>query len=219
MNSDALVHLVDNDPQLLKAVSRLLTVAGFRTQASASAREFLSRYEDWQPGCLVLDLAMPGETGLDLQREMQRRDIALPIVFLSGCADVPSSVRAMKDGAIDFLTKPVDADALIGAVTRAVEFDTRQRARAQEEHSLHACLDALTPREREILPFLVSGKLNKQIAGDLGVVEKTVKVHRAHVMHKLGVRSLADLVRLASRLEIPPPSPRAPASSVGPRAN
>ena len=219
MNEDALVHIVDNDPQVLKAVSRLLTAAGYRTQSSSSAREFLSRYEDWMPGCLVLDLAMPHETGLDLQRELHRSGIALPIVFLSGCADVPSSVRAMKEGAVDFLTKPVEADELIGAVRRAVDFDIRQRESAVEEHMLHARLDCLTPREREILPFLVSGKLNKQIAGDLGVVEKTVKVHRAHVMQKLGVRCLADLVRFASRMEIPPPAAASPTSSVGPRAN
>jgi FixJ family two-component response regulator len=205
MPVEPLVHLVDNDPHVLKAVARLLESAGIRTQANHSASEFLTNYDPSVPGCLVLDLAMPGENGLDLQRVLLRNEVPVPIVFLSGCADVPASVRAMKEGAIDFLTKPVDGDELIAAVQRAIALDGGQRQREEEDHALHERLEALTPREREILPFLVSGKLNKQIAGDLGVVEKTVKVHRAHVMHKLGVRSLADLVRFTARLEITPP--------------
>lgn len=216
---EPLVHLVDNDPQVLKAVARLLASAGYRTQTNLSAREFLARYDRSAPGCLVLDVAMPEQTGLDLQRALHSSGIDVPIVFLSGCSEVPECVRAMKDGAVDFLTKPVDGDALVEAVQRAVEFDMRQRERSEEEHTLHERLDALTPREREILPFLVSGKLNKQIAGDLGVVEKTVKVHRAHVMHKLGVRSLADLVRFTARVHIAPQGARDSAPPVGPRAN
>ena len=210
------VHLVDNDPQVLKAVARLLSAEGFRTQASQSTQEFLLHYDASIPGCVVLDLAMPGGSGLDLQQALHDSHVDVPIVFLSGQADVPASVRAMKDGALDFLTKPVDAEELISAVRRGIERDERQRAIAEEDHALHLRLDKLTPREREILPWLVSGKLNKQIAGDLGVVEKTVKVHRSRVMEKLGVRNLADLVRLASRLHVDPP---AGAPRVGPTAN
>jgi FixJ family two-component response regulator len=207
---EPLVHLVDNDPQVLKAVARLLASAGYRTQTNLSAAEFLARYDRTAPGCLVLDVAMPDRTGLELQHMLHDEGIDVPIVFLSGCSEVPQSVLAMKQGAVDFLTKPVDGEALVEAVGRAVEFDKRQRERFEEAHTLHERLDALTPREREILPFLVSGKLNKQIAGDLGVVEKTVKVHRAHVMQKLGVRSLADLVRFTARADIPPQGASAP---------
>ena len=210
------VHLVDNDPQVLKAVARVLASEGIQTESSESTQEFLSRYDASVPGCVVLDLAMPDGGGLELQQALHDSQVDVPIVFLSGCADVPSSVRAMKDGALDFLTKPVDADTLISAVRRGIARDTERRAFEEEDHALHSRLDKLTPREREILPWLVSGKLNKQIAGDLGVVEKTVKVHRARVMEKLGVRNLADLVRLAARLHVePPPAP----SRVGPTAN
>lgn len=209
------VHLVDNDPQVLKAVARLLASEGIRTEASQSTQEFLARYDASVPGCVVLDVAMPGGSGLELQQALHDSHVDVPIVFLSGRADVPQSVRAMKVGALDFLTKPVDADALVSAVRRGIARDEAQRRVAEEDHALRRRLDALTPREREILPYLVSGKLNKQIAGDLGVVEKTVKVHRARVMEKLGVRNLADLVRLASRLHVGPP----PAARIGPTAN
>jgi FixJ family two-component response regulator len=219
MSAAPLVHLVDNDPRVLKAVARLLASEGIRTAASTSAREFLSRYDASVPGCVVLDLAMPGESGLDLQEELQRNHVPVPVVFLSGHGNVPASVRAMKGGALDFLTKPVDGDALVDAVRRGIALDQAQRTHACEEHALRATLDTLTPREREILPYLVSGKLNKQIAADLGVVEKTVKVHRMHVMHKLGVQRLADLVRFAERLHIEPVAAATAASRVGPTAN
>ena len=219
MSAAPLVHLVDNDPRVLKAVARLLASEGIRTAASTSAREFLSRYDASVPGCVVLDLAMPGESGLDLQEELQRNHVPVPVVFLSGRGNVPASVRAMKGGALDFLTKPVDGDALVDAVRRGIALDEVQRTRADEEHALRTALDTLTPREREILPYLVSGKLNKQIAADLGVVEKTVKVHRMHVMHKLGVQRLADLVRFAERLHIEPVAAATAASRVGPTAN
>jgi len=212
------VHLVDNDPRVLKSVARLLASAGYRTQASTSPQEFLAHYDASVPGCLVLDLAMPGGSGLELQHVLHARNVALPVVFLSGCSEVPDCARAMKEGAVDFLTKPVEAEALLAAVQRAIATDERQRAQADEAHALHAHFDGLTPRERELLPYLVSGKLNKQIAGELGVVEKTVKVHRAHVMHKLGVRSMADLVRLTVRAGIEPRS-RPSVAGVGPTAN
>ena len=210
------VRLVDNDPRVLKAVARLLSSAGIATQASTSPDEFLDSYDASVPGCVVLDLAMPGRTGLDVQRSLHDRNVEVPIVFLSGCSDVPTTVNAMKAGALDFLVKPVDADALLAAVRDGIARDRRQRERCDADRALHERMASLTPRERELLPHLISGKLNKQIAADLGVVEKTVKVHRAHVMQKLGVRRLADLVRLAARLSIEPSdSPR----NVGPTAN
>ncbi|MUV13665.1 response regulator transcription factor [Noviluteimonas gilva] len=210
-----LVHLVDNDPRVLKSVARLLASAGIDTRSSTSTDEFLACYDATIPGCLVLDLSMPGHTGLDLQRSLHDRHLDVPIVFLSGCADVPSTVRAMKGGALDFLVKPVDADALLAAVRAGIAIDRRERERRCEDHALRGRLAHLTPRELELLPHLISGKLNKQIAAELGVVEKTVKVHRAHVMQKLGVRRLADLVRLAARLSIEPSAAR----HVGPTAN
>jgi FixJ family two-component response regulator len=210
-----LVHLVDNDPRVLKSVARLLASAGIDTRASTSTDEFLACYDATIPGCLVLDLSMPGHTGLDLQRSLHDRHLDVPIVFLSGCADVPSTVRAMKCGALDFLVKPVDAEALLAAVRAGIAIDRRDRERRDEDRVLRGRLAHLTPREHELLPHLISGKLNKQIAAELGVVEKTVKVHRAHVMQKLGVRRLADLVRLAARLSIEPTAAR----NVGPTAN
>ena len=198
------VHLVDNEARVLKAIARLLDIEGFRTTSSASAQEFLAQYDPKVPGCVVLDMAMPGESGLELQAVLQRNHMPVPLVFLSGRSTVPASVQAMKCGATDFLTKPVDADALLASVRRAIALDLEQRARAQEDDAVHVALATLTPRELEILPYLVSGRLNKQIGSDLGVVEKTVKVHRMHVMQKLGLRSLAELVRLAERQHIAP---------------
>jgi FixJ family two-component response regulator len=198
------VHLVDNDPRVLKALERLFEFEGLCTTSNTSAQEFLLRYDASVPGCVVLDMAMPDASGLDLQAQLQQDQRRIPLVFLSGCSDVPASVRAMKGGAVDFLTKPVDADALLLAVRGAIAHDLAQRAQADKDRGVRAALQTLTPREHEILPFLVSGRLNKQIAAELGVVEKTVKVHRMHVMEKLGLHSVADLVRLAERQHIPP---------------
>ena len=206
------VHLVDNDPRVLRSLERLFEIEGIPTTSSTSAREFFAHYDADVPGCLVLDLSMPGESGLALQDTLRRCPLPVPVVFLSGCGDVPSSVHAMKCGAVDFLTKPVDADALLFAVHRAIDKDLAQRAHAMQDANERAALDRLTPREHEILPWLVSGKLNKQIAAELGVVEKTVKVHRMHVMEKLGLHSLADLVRLVERQRIAP-------ATVGPTPN
>ena len=206
------VHLVDNDPRVLKSLSRLFEIEGLCTMSSMSAQEFLQKYDDTVPGCVVLDLEMPGQSGLDLQAELERNHMMVPLVFLSGRSSVPDSVQAMKGGAIDFLTKPVDADALLHSVRHAITVDLEQRARSRDEDAVRAALDTLTPREVEILPYLVSGRLNKQIAADLGVVEKTVKVHRMHVMQKLNLHSLAELVRLVERQHIAP-------AAVGRRAN
>jgi FixJ family two-component response regulator len=190
------VFLVDDDPRVLKALSRVLASDGWVARPYRSAREFLAEHDVAAPGCLVLDLLMPEMTGLDLQQELARLGEHRPIVFLSGRGDVPSSVTAMKSGAVDFLTKPVDAKALLEAVRRATERDMRQRAHADRIHGLTARLATLTLREREVLDGVVSGLLNKQIAGRLGIVEKTVKVHRARAVAKMGARSTAELVRM-----------------------
>lgn len=190
------VFLVDDDPRVLKALARLLASEGWVTQTYRSAREFLAEHDAHMPGCLVLDLLMPDMTGLDLQQELARLGQQRPIIFLSGRGDVPSSVSAMKSGAVDFLTKPVDAKSLLEAVRRAAERDERQRAQADRLHGLTSRLATLTVREREVLDGVVSGLLNKQIAGRLGIVEKTVKVHRARAVAKMGARSTAELVRM-----------------------
>ncbi|HEY1138972.1 MAG TPA: response regulator [Lysobacter sp.] len=195
----AVVHTVDDDSDVLVALGRILRAEGFEVAASRSTREFLERYDPDIPGCLVLDLSMPEMDGLQTQALLENRGIACPVIFLSGCGDVHSSVCAMKGGAIDFLTKPVEADALIEAVTRGLERDCCARALAEEKCRTAMRFAVLTPREREVLQHVLAGRLNKQIAADLGIVEKTIKVHRSHVMHKLGVRSVAELVRLAER--------------------
>lgn len=190
------VFLVDDDPRVLKAMARLLDSDGWTTKTYRSASAFLADHDETIPGCLVLDLLMPGMSGLDLQRELVRLGQCRPVIFLSGRGDVPSSVTAMKSGAVDFLTKPVDGKILLAAVGKAVERDLRQRAAADRVRTLDARLSSLTVRERQVLDGVVAGLLNKQIAGRLGIVEKTVKVHRARAVAKLGARSTADLVRM-----------------------
>lgn len=208
----ALIYLVDDDQAVLKALSRLLRSAGYEVLAFSSAREFMAHAPE-TPGCLVLDVSMPEIDGLELQGWLNRRRIPLPIIFLSGHADVPTSVRAMKEGAVDFLTKPVDDFELIRAIQEASRWEREARAARAYAQAVQTRLATLTPREREVLEHVVSGKLNKQIAGDLGTTEKTIKVHRARVMQKMQVESLAELVRIAERAGIGPvipPPPRSP---------
>lgn len=193
------VLVIDDDPSVLKALSRLLRSIELNVAAFASPREFLDQFEPGLHGCLVLDVDMPNVSGLELQQELAARDIELPIVFLTGYGNIPMSVQAMKQGAVDFLTKPVHDHDLIEAVHAAIEKDRVNRENRAEQKEIMTRLEALTPREREVLGHVVAGRLNKQIAADLGTVEKTIKVHRAHLMTKLKVRSLADLVRLAER--------------------
>ncbi|QSA97849.1 response regulator transcription factor [Methylococcus sp. EFPC2] len=191
------VFLVDDDPALLKALERLLKSAGYRVAAYASAEAFLNSYDAEQAGCLLLDLAMPGMSGLDLQRWIGDTGAGLPIVFLTGHGDIPASVRAMKGGAVDFLTKPVADEVLFATIREALERDAAARL-SRHERALTLCrIASLTPRELEVLEHVVAGKLNKQIAAELGTVEKTIKVHRARVMQKMQAHSLAELVRLA----------------------
>jgi FixJ family two-component response regulator len=191
------VHVVDDDESLRVALARLLSGEGYDVRTYASAGEFLIRPPAPGPGCLVLDLHMPGPSGLDLQQALERYAITLPIIFLTGRGDIASSVRAMKAGAIDFLTKPVVPEVLLKAVQSALVRDRAQIDLRQAAHHAAVRYAVLTEREREVFAGVVAGRLNKQIAGDLGITERTVKMHRAQVMAKMNAKSLAQLARLA----------------------
>jgi len=201
---DFTVFVVDDDPAVLRGLARLLAAAGYRTQTFGSPEEFLTRHDPAEPGCAVFDVAMPDVDGLALQQQVFASGVERPIIFVTGKGDIPTSVRAMKAGAVDFLTKPVSGDALLAAVERARQIDAQARQARSETASIEARLATLTPREREVFRHVVAGRLNKQIAGDLGTVEKTIKVHRGRMMSKLGVRTVQDLVRLAERAGIRP---------------
>lgn len=195
------VFIVDDDAGVARALSR--KSRGYETQSFTSSREFLESHDAAQPGCAVLDLSMPDLDGLQLQQALVREGaVPRPIIFLSGRGDIPTSVRAIKAGAVDFLTKPVHDDDLLGAIAQAERLDAQSRIEHAELSSIRDRLSSLTPREREVLGHVVAGRLNKQIAGDLGIVEKTIKVHRARMMRKMNVRAVADLARLAERAGI-----------------
>jgi FixJ family two-component response regulator len=195
----ATVFVVDDDTAVLKSLSRLLRSAGLAVATFSSPREFLDRHDPSTPGCLVLDVAMPGLNGLELQQALMARGNELAIIFLTGHGDIPMTVKAMKRGAVDFLTKPVDDDDLLEAIRVALEKDRLQRQAHAEVVDIQQRLATLTPREREVLNHVISGHLNKQTAADLGTVEQTIKVHRARVMAKMKVHSVAELVHLAER--------------------
>ena len=201
---DAVVYLVDDDASVLRSLQRLLGAAGFSTSAFDSPEKFLAAVGPASAGCAVLDLAMPGIDGLSVQQALAERGCTLPIVFLTARGDIPATVRAMKHGAVDFLTKPVDAEPLLAAIDAALARDRAQRADHDERRAIERRMRTLTRREREVLQHLVAGRLNKQIAAALGIAEKTIKVHRARVLAKLGVRSLPDLTRLAQRARVTP---------------
>ena len=196
--------LVDDDPAVLKAITRLLNAAGYRTRSFSSPQEFLSAHDPSIPGCAIIDLVMSELDGLHLQQALLETGSERPIIFLSGKGDVSTSVRAMKAGAVDFLTKPVKREALFSAVVRAAKVDALSRQKRHESKSIGDRLVTLTHREREVLEYVIAGRLNKQIAASLGTVEKTVKVHRGRMMAKLAVKSVADLVRLADKAGIVP---------------
>ncbi len=196
------VSVIDDDPAVLKALTRLLGTAGLRVRAYESPHAFMEDHEAETAGCLVLDVCLPGLNGLELQRELTASGRQPAIVFITGQGDIPTSVRAMKAGAVDFLTKPFEDGALLGAVRAGLQRAAEARKAREELRSIERRLATLTARERQVLERVVSGRLNKQIAADLGTVEKTIKVHRGRVMAKLGVTSLADLVRLAVRAGI-----------------
>jgi len=211
---DATVLLVDDDSGVREAVSRLLRSAGWKTEQFASAQEFLERRRFDDVGCLVLDISMPGMTGLELQAVMRNLGISMPVIFLSAVCDVPTSVGAMKDGAFDVLQKPADADALLRDIESAVQRHREQRSREKVDAEIAARLAQLSRREREVMDLVVLGRLNKQIAAELQIAEKTVKVHRARVMSKMQTRSVAELVHALDTLDpaaIPMPPSRATA--------
>ncbi len=197
-----IVYLLDDEPEMVKALTRLLRAKRFEVRGFVSVAAFLKAYNPEESACLVLDVAMPELDGLELQRRLNQQEVPLPIIFLTGHGDIPMSVRAIKAGATDFLTKPVDAAALVAAVRVALQTAETRRQTFAETEVLKARLARLTPREREVMEHVVSGQLNKQIAADLGTGEQNIKVHRKHVMEKMGVESLADLVRAAGRLGV-----------------
>jgi FixJ family two-component response regulator len=196
------VFLVDDDDGVLRALARLLRFAGHEVRDFSSPREFLAAHDPAVPGCAVFDVAMPELDGLQLQAALTKNGSARPVIFITGVGDVPVSVRAMKAGAVDFLTKPVDDQDLLAAIANAVARDAEARRTHEEISAIAARLAMLTRREREVLAHVVAGRLNKQIAHDLGTVEKTIKVHRSRMMIKMGVRSVAELVHLAERAGI-----------------
>jgi FixJ family two-component response regulator len=197
-----IVFIVDDDERIREALSELLASHGLRAAAFASAGDYTAAKKPDLPACLILDVELPDINGLDLQRQIAQRDHP-PIVFLTGHGDIPSSVRAIRGGAIDFLTKPFSDGDLLAAIATAFARDREERAERAERAELRRRYDALTPREREVLPLVVSGLLNKQAAAELGIREVTLQIHRRNVMQKLAAASLADLVRIAERLEIP----------------
>jgi len=202
MNEEVTVFVIDDDASVRKSLTRLLRSMGFGVETFASAEDYLDRETYRGLGCIVLDLRMPGLSGIDLQDRLNNSGNALPIVFITGHGTVPASVKALKAGAEDFLEKPFEDNELLVAVSRGIEKHRRLREEQREMKGLRAKLDTLTPREHEVFSLVVSGMLNKQAAYDLGITEKTIKVHRARVMEKMGAQSLADLVRFAEKLGI-----------------
>ena len=198
------VFVVDDDSSVRDSLRRLISSVGFGVEVFSSAQAFLKARRPDVPGCLVLDVRLPGLSGLDLQRELADTDAALPIIFLTGHGDIPMSVRAMKAGAVEFLTKPFREQDLLDAIRSAIEHDRTMRIDRQELGALRTRYASLTPRERDVLTRIVAGLLNKQIAGELGTSEATVKEQRAHVMTKMQAGSVAELVRFAGRLGIAP---------------
>ena len=216
------VFVVDDDPGVRKSLLRLLRAEGWRVETFESAEDYLSRRGTEEPGCLLLDVELAGLDGLELQSRLANGSQAPPIVFLTGHGDIPMSVRAIKGGAADFLTKPVRASELIAAVRAAIAKAAATEQAGAESAELQRRLTGLTPRERQVLEGVVAGRLNKQIAGDLGIVEQTVKFHRARVMERMGARTAAELMVLAARLGIgmePKGEPEGPRSETPPKPN
>ncbi|HEV3278803.1 MAG TPA: response regulator transcription factor [Terriglobia bacterium] len=200
--ADPIVFVVEDERLVRAALERLVRAAGLAVRAFASAQDFLRMERPDAPGCLVLDVRLPGMSGMDLQQELIRTGDELPIVFVTGHGDIPMTVRAVKSGAVEFLTKPFSDQVLLRAIEQGIEKHRAARGRQQEALALRRLYDSLTPREREVFSLVTSGLLNKQIAGQLGTSEKTIKVHRGQVMHKMRAMSFADLVRMAEKLGI-----------------
>jgi FixJ family two-component response regulator len=202
--SNSLVFAIDDDASVRKGVARLLRSAGYKSEVFASAADFLARSAHSGPSCLIVDVQMPGLNGIDLQEALIQRRRAEQLVFITGYGNIPMCARAMKAGAVDFLPKPFRADQLLKCVERALARSADERSRAGEKNNARQLLDLLTPREFEVMQLVITGMLNKQIAGELGTAEKTVKVHRGRVMQKLGVTSVAKLVSLVEKACIAP---------------
>ena len=198
------VFVIDDDASVCKSLSRLLRLLGFEAETFVSAELFLERKHYDGVGCIILDVQMPGLSGMDLQEELNKADYHMPIIFITGHGDIPTSVQAMKKGAVDFLTKPFDDEELLEAVRKAIEKDRKSRADSIEVQGIRRRIDGLTPRELEVLGYVITGMLNKQIALKLDIAEKTVKVHRGRIMEKLNAGSVAELVRLAEKAGIKP---------------
>jgi len=196
------VFVVDDDASVRRALTRLLTATGYQTEDFASAEEFLACGHFDTPGCILLDVLMPGLNGLELQQALATAECQLPIVFITGHGDIPMTVRAMKAGAADFLPKPCNAEELLKIIAQALTKSRREQNERTEIVEIRHRLSNLTPREHEVLCHVIAGQLNKQIAADLGIAEKTIKIHRARVMEKMGTRSLAELVGMAARIGI-----------------
>jgi FixJ family two-component response regulator len=201
-NPECMVYVIDDDRLVRDSIADLLNSAGFTVQTFGSATEFIGSRRPDVPACLILDVELPGISGLDLQTELAKSGIETPIVFLTGHGDIPMSVRAMKAGAVGFLTKPFGKQELLDAIEEALRRDGEVRKHRSESFELQKRLETLTPREREVLALVVTGRLNKQVAGELGTTEETIKVHRGRVMRKMGADSLAELVRIAGKLKI-----------------
>ena len=201
---DPIVFVIDDDASMRRALSYLLQSAGYKVETHSSAEEFLRREHYDGVGCIILDVRMPGLSGMDLQEKLRGSDYTMPIIFLTAHGELSMGVEAMKKGAIDFLTKPCDDEQLLGAVHSAIEKDKQARGSYKEKQEIRGRIELLTPRENEILRYVISGMLNKQIALKLGIAEQTVKIHRGRIMEKLCAESVADLVRLAGKAGIEP---------------
>ena len=199
---DPIVFVVDDDPSVRTSTERLVRSVGFAVKTFGSAAEFLASPRPEVPACLVLDVRMPGQSGLDLQRELTTSGIQIPIIFVTGHGSIPMTVRAMKEGAVEFLTKPYRRNDLLAAIRAAIERDRASRKERVDASDLRQRYERLTAREREVMGLVVGGLLNKQIAGELATTERTIKFHRAHIMQKMEAQSLAELVRMAGQLGV-----------------
>jgi FixJ family two-component response regulator len=202
VETEAIVFVVDDDPSMRKALSNLFRSVGLRAEVFGSARELLESELPEVASCLVLDIRLPGPSGLDFQAELAKANIQIPIIFMTGHGDIPMTVKAMKAGAVDFLTKPFRDQDMLDAVAIAIERDRERRKDEKIVAELRAVFETLTARERDVLALVASGLMNKQIAAEIGLAEITVKIHRGHIMRKMGAKSLADLVRMAEMLGI-----------------